>query len=74
VNVLGLIVAGILAALVYMIHCALFPFAACLRCGGGGRRRSGSGRSWRRCSKCKGTGERVRVGRRIWDWYKGDRR
>lgn len=58
---------GAAAALWYVIHCAFWPFAACWRCGGDGKFRSGSGRSWRRCRRCKGSGERVRLGRRIWD-------
>jgi hypothetical protein len=63
---------GVLAAAVwlagYVAHCRWRPFAACLKCDGAGRFRSKSGRSWRRCRRCKGSGERVRVGRRLWSW------
>lgn len=52
----------------YAAHCWQWPFAACLKCGGEGKARSGSGRSWRRCRRCKGSGERVRLGRRLWTW------
>lgn len=71
-----LIVGGtaVVAALWYIAHCAWYPFAACLWCGGKARVRSSCGRSWRRCRACKGTGERVRVGRRVYDWVVGRRR
>lgn len=48
----------------YVIACAPFPFIACLRCRGDGKRRSPSGRAWRRCRRCVGTGERVHTVRR----------
>jgi hypothetical protein len=63
---------GALAAVVwlagYAVHCAWWPFAACRTCDGAGKFRSKSGRAWRRCRRCKGSGERVRVGRRLWTW------
>jgi hypothetical protein len=63
---------GVLAAAVwlagYVAHCCWWPFAACSKCGGGGRAASKSGRSWRDCRRCKGSGRRVRVGRRLWTW------
>ena len=52
----------------YGIACAVWPFAACRKCDGGGRFRSPSGRAWRHCRRCKGSGARVRTGRRIWVW------
>ena len=55
----------------YAVHCAWWPFAACRTCDGAGKFRSKSGRAWRRCRRCKGSGERVRVGRRLWTWASG---
>jgi hypothetical protein len=63
-----MVAAAVVAGLWYALHCWWWPFAACRKCKGGGRFRSGSGRSWRRCRKCGGTGERVRLGRRFWTW------
>lgn len=50
----------------YLVACAVWPFAACRnpRCEGG-RVRSPSGRSWRQCGRCQGSGMRLRVGRRV---------
>lgn len=64
-----LIVTGVvLAALVYYVaECAWWPFAACLRCGGAGRRSRKDGRVWRTCRRCKGDGKRLRIGRRVWN-------
>lgn len=52
----------------YAVHCRFWPFAACRKCDGAGKFRSSTGRSWRRCGRCKGSGERVRFGRRLWTW------
>lgn len=57
----------------YVINCLIWPFANCLRCRGAGRFRSPSGRAWRPCRRCGGTGSRVRIGRRLWHWLRSDR-
>lgn len=69
--VIGLAV--IAAAAGYWIACAFWPFAACAWCGGDGRKKSPSGKYWRPCRRCKGTGTRVRTGRRVWNWLAGQR-
>ena len=73
-----LIVVGVIVFLVarYLIHCIWFPMADCWFCGGKGRHyaKRGRGRPRRRCGRCKGTGERVRTGRRVYDWVVGRRR
>ena len=66
-GVLGLILVGLLIAAWYVGHCVMYPFADCLWCSGNPKRRSGSGGSYRKCRHCRGTGERVRVGRRLYD-------
>lgn len=43
----------------YLVTCVVWPISSC---------RSPWGGSWRRCRKCKGTGERIRIGRRFWTW------
>jgi hypothetical protein len=57
------VVAGL--GLLYLATCWLWPFAACRRCTGSGKRRAPGGKSWRDCPRCKGTGRRLRLGRRI---------
>lgn len=43
-----------------------FPYGPHRPCKGSGRHRSG--KYWRPCRGCKGTGRKVRFGRRVWDW------
>ena len=49
----------------------LFPYGPCWHCRGSGKHRSG--KYWRPCRKCKGTGRRTRLGRRVWDWTRSTR-
>lgn len=58
--------AGVVAIVWHLVACAVYPFASCGKCGGSGKRRSPSGRNHGRCRRCKGYGERVRLGRRAW--------
>lgn len=53
----------------YLILCVLFPFGRCRRCDGGtlNGRRTG-----RLCPRCEGTGRRVRVGRRIFEYLRAE--
>lgn len=66
--VFAAIVAGLIGLSWYVAVCRIWPYTDCPRCGGGGKRRSPSGRAWRRCRRCKGSGARVRLGRRMWSW------
>jgi hypothetical protein len=52
--------AALASAAWYVIHCVWF--------------RSGSGRSWRKCRRCKGSGERLRIGRRAYNYFAARRR
>lgn len=63
------VLVGLAVAAAYIGACCLWPFAACGRCKGEGKFKSPFGGSWRKCRRCKGSGERVRVGRRVWTWW-----
>ncbi|MGI5225726.1 hypothetical protein [Actinoallomurus sp. CA-142502] len=63
-----LIVGALIAAVLYLAACAIWPFRSCTKCDGLGRFRSPSGRAWRTCRRCNGSGAKVRVGRRIWSY------
>jgi hypothetical protein len=69
----GLILLALLALVAYIAACVIWPFGACRKCAGLGRFRSPTGRAWRACKHCRGTGARVRAGRRIWDVLRGVR-
>ncbi len=63
------VLGGILWALGYAVACYRFPFTGCRWCRESpGRKLSPSGRTWRLCRRCKGSGSRVRAGRRFWTW------
>jgi hypothetical protein len=49
----------------YAFTCWLWPFKACRRCHGTGRRKSILGRIYRLCRRCHGEGLRLRTGRQI---------
>jgi hypothetical protein len=52
------IVAGLIAAWVTV---QLFPFTRCWWCKGSPRVTDGSGRNWRNCAVCGGSGRRLRL-------------
>jgi hypothetical protein len=54
--------------LAYVVECRFWPFGPCMGCSGG-KRSSPFSKGYRRHKRCKGRGERVRVGRRVWDWW-----
>lgn len=58
-----LLLLAVLAA-VYLLGCVIWPYRPCPRCRGG-KSRSPSGRAWRDCGRCGGTGRRIRVGARL---------
>lgn len=62
----GVLLAAVALAAVYLAACLIWPFTNCGWCGGGGRKRSPTGKAWRLCRHCKGTGARVRLGRQLW--------
>ncbi|GAA4453056.1 hypothetical protein [Phytohabitans houttuyneae] len=61
----ALLIAMIVVTFGYAFTCWLWPFKACRRCGGTGRKRGPIGRIYRLCRRCHGDGLRLRAGRRI---------
>ncbi|WP_030442922.1 hypothetical protein [Actinoplanes subtropicus] len=49
----------------YGVGCWIWPFGACRKCKGSGKRRSPFGRAFGLCRRCGGDGRRLRIGRRI---------
>ncbi|MEV6598874.1 hypothetical protein AB0M36_18735 [Actinoplanes sp. NPDC051346] len=49
----------------YFLGCWLWPFGACRRCKGTGKRRSPFGRAFGLCRRCDGSGRTLRIGRVI---------
>ncbi len=65
-TVYGLLFLALLIVTVcYALGCWLWPFGACRRCKGTGKRRSPFGRAFGLCRKCDGTGRTLRTGRHI---------
>ena len=60
-----LFITAMLVTLGYLLGCWLWPFGACRKCHGSGKRRSPFGRAFGLCRRCGGDGRRLRVGRRI---------
>lgn len=63
----GVYVAGVAAVVLglWMLTCLIWPYKPCPTCKGGGKRRAPVGISWRKCARCKGSGEVLRAGRRM---------
>lgn len=55
----------------YAAACWWYPMAKCWWCRGAGKHTSRSGRTWRPCRVCSGRGSWFRIGRRLWDWFRG---
>jgi hypothetical protein len=60
--VLVILVGGAL----YAVSCSIWPYTACARCDSG-KLRSPSGKAWRPCPRCKGSGKRRRLGAGLGD-------
>jgi hypothetical protein len=58
----------------YVVTCGVWPFKRCRRCHGTGRHQAPIIRAYRPCDACKGTGMRLRIGRRAWNaWTRVNR-
>lgn len=55
---------GLFVTFGYILACWVDPFPRCRTCTGSGRRRARLSRNWRNCPRCRGTGRRLRLGRR----------
>ncbi|MEV4466365.1 hypothetical protein AB0J51_22425 [Micromonospora echinofusca] len=60
-------------ALCYLAVCAASPWGRCRRCRGARSHRTSIG-TRRDCTRCDGTGIRVRVGRRLLDYIRAEYR
>ena len=57
----------------YLFMCAAFPFGNCRRCKGTGKLYSRIfTKAFRLCPRCAGTGRRVRIGRRVYEYLRGE--
>ncbi|MFB4273365.1 hypothetical protein [Nonomuraea sp. GTA35] len=61
---------AVLWLLGYAAACAADPFARCLRCKGHGKKLKPNGRVKRWCRHCDGTGLRLRLGRRLYNYLR----
>jgi DnaJ-class molecular chaperone len=67
-----LIPIGAVWAAGYLIACAVWPYTNCASCDGSAKKHSPTGRAFRVCGRCEGSGRRVRLGRRIHDHFSAD--
>jgi len=51
--------------LLYLAYCWCYPYTACGGCEGSGKHFTASGEYWRKCRRCKGTGTKIRLGRKL---------
>lgn len=58
----------------YAGSCWLWPYAHCRICAGTGRHERSDGKVHRPCWWCRGSGRRLRIGRRIYNRYARARR
>ena len=58
---------ALIGVAIYAFACWFWPFTDCRKCEGQGWFRSPSRKNWRKCRRCKGSGSRVRLGRRVVD-------
>lgn len=66
--ILWVALAAVAVGFGYVAVCSFWPWGSCRWCRGGRKYSWFSDRYWRDCRRCKGTGRRVRLGRRVWTW------
>ena len=64
----------LLATVGYGLACWIWSFRNCHDCHGSGLRRSPTGRAFRVCRACTGTGGKLRFGRRVYHRFAAGRR
>lgn len=57
----ALLAVALVALVAYAIASWFWPYTTCRKCSGAGRFRSPSGRSWRACPRCGGSGAKERL-------------
>jgi hypothetical protein len=62
--VAALVVLVLLLLAGYGALARIWPYRACRRCTGSGKRRAPGGRTWRSCTRCGATGQRLRFAAR----------
>ena len=74
--VLLALTAGLGYSAFYILMCAISPWGTCKRsrCTGGRIYSRVFKRTFRECPRCNGTGRRVRVGRRIYEYFRSERK
>uniref|UniRef100_UPI003F498398 hypothetical protein n=1 Tax=Amycolatopsis sp. CA-293810 TaxID=3239926 RepID=UPI003F498398 len=50
--------------LIYLAYCWCYPYTACGNCKGG-KHFTADGEYWRKCRRCKGSGTKIRLGRKL---------
>lgn len=64
---LALALVLVLAAAAWLVRLRYWPYGPCRACEGRRGRGIGSSRqAWSHCQKCRGSGERLRPGARLW--------
>lgn len=59
------VVAVLLLLAAYGTVSWVWPLRRCRSCKGTGRSRSPTGKAWRKCGRCAGSGDRLRAGARL---------
>jgi hypothetical protein len=67
---IGTVLTGLGLLGTYVFACWFWPYARCGRCGGTGRRQSPSGKAFRLCRRCQGSARRLRIGRRVFNYFR----
>lgn len=63
----NLLLAGGVLLVLWLLHSAYRPYARCVMCKGSPRNSSSTGRTWRNCWWCGGSGRRTRLGKKLID-------
>jgi hypothetical protein len=54
----------------YALLCAVAGFGTCTKCAGRGHKPTARGKRGADCRRCRGTGKRVRYGRKAWTYFR----